>query len=120
MSEEWQIQKEKVRTKRLIAIILIGIALAIILVYPTPHTYSVTEPVYGYVTRTREVPYTDYETQWRQDLERTLNTDGVLSGGYKWDWNLYDLPDGTLYIVVDLSSTDDVWVTIKDRDRKNL
>jgi len=102
MSEERQTQK--VRTKRFyVAILLIGIALTIIIVYPTPHTYSVTEPVYGYVTRTA------------RDLERTLNTDGVLGDGDGWGWSLYDLSDGTLYIVVDISSTKILHVEIEDK-----
>ncbi|MCP8321266.1 MAG: hypothetical protein H3Z52_10070 [archaeon] len=48
-------------------------------------------------------------------MERTLNTDGVLDDGYSWEWNLYDLPDDTLYIIVDISSTENVDVEIKDK-----
>ena len=84
-------------------ILIVGIAVAVALLFPTPHVYTVTEPVYGYVTKTA------------RDLVKTLDCDGVLSGGYCWNWDLYDLPDGTLYIVVDVSSTDDVEITIKDK-----
>jgi hypothetical protein len=117
MSEGEQIQKGKV-LKRYVAILLVGIIFTAILLYQTPHTYVVTEPVYGYVMRTRTVPYTSYESQLRRDLEKTLNTNGVLKGGYKWDWDLYDLSSDTLYIIVDISSTDDVEVIIKDRTGK--
>jgi len=106
------VQAKEGRSKK--TYILIGVALAIILLFPTPHTYTTKEPVYGYVTRERQVPYTDYEFQTKRDLVKTIPVPNVIKDGYYYYQDLYGLPDGTLYITVDISSTEDLEVLIKD------
>lgn len=85
--------------KRIYAI-PIAIVVIIVLVFPTVHP------------RTRQEPYTVYETVTATDLEATYRCSDILEDRDYWEWSELDLPIN-LRIEVNVASTEDIYIIIK-------
>lgn len=99
--------------RRTLALLSVSVALALLVSVPLPHEETKKVPRYGYVTRTRQVPYTVYEDRVMRDLLDSESFQDSLPDCHYWELSYPNLPDK---LIVDFSftSTDDLQVRIYD------
>lgn len=91
------VTKKSSRKKYAIVIVII----AVLTLFPTPHS------------RTRQEPYTTYETVTKTDWLTTYPCNDFLEHGQSWIWELPDLPKDNLKIIVNMYTHLVVEVMIK-------
>ena len=118
-----------IKLKNLVAISII-LGIFIIAIIPTPHTYvslkvmtstyTITEPEYGYVTRTRIATYTEYVERTQTERVKWLTLSKTIPDCHYFEWNLRDLPSAALYIVVNVKATQEVRIVMEDSYGRRL